>query len=314
MLLLACAGACGGGGDKAPTYTPVSATSVGSVYTLTLGDLKMVIDGSHGARITEFSFRGRNVLVTSDENINYGGTFWPSPQSSWCTAATGCWPPPAAIDNQPYTGGIDVGNSIQLVSGDEQSIAGIAGSTIAARKQFTPVPESGAIDITYTLTNASQPAGVSFAPWQVSRVEPGGLTFFGQGTGPVTYAPNTASTFIVNEMAGDFWYVSGVVSHDSKAFADGTGWIAQVTPDRLLYLVAYPDTQPVDTAPGEAEIELYTNSSYVEVEQQGALATIAPGTDLSWTVRWKLRPLPGGAAVAPGSADLMSFAASALAD
>ena len=85
----------------------------------------------------------------------------------------------------------------------------------------------------------------------------------------MTYAPNTSSTFTVDEMAGALWYASGPVTHDSKAFADGTGWLAQVTPERLLYLVSYPDIQPADAAPGEAEIELFTNGSYVEVGAAG---------------------------------------------
>jgi len=314
-LLLA--GACGGGGgDKPPVFTPVSATTDAGFYTLTLGDLKMVVDGAKGARIIEFSLRGTNVLVTHDQSHdNFGSTYWPSPQSSWCTAGGGCWPPPAAVDGGPYTGGIDAANSIQLSSA-EQSIAGIAGSAVTVTKQFSPVPESGAVDVTYTLTNASPTDSISLAPWQVSRVATGGLTFFGQGTGPVTYAPNTSSTFTVNEMAGALWYLSEPVTHDSKAFADGTGWIAQVTPDRLLYLLSYPDFEPADAAPGEAEIELYTNSSdvYVEFEQQGPLAAVAPGGSMTWTVRWKLRPLPGGTTVAPGDADLASFAAAALAE
>src|SRR5262245_32367067 len=85
-LLLACAGACGGAGDKPISFTPVAATTDGRLYTLTLGDLKMVVDAMKGARITEFSLRGKNALVTHDENSNYGGTYWPSPQSSWCAA------------------------------------------------------------------------------------------------------------------------------------------------------------------------------------------------------------------------------------
>jgi hypothetical protein len=317
LVLLACAGACGGGGgEKAPTFMPVAATTDGDLYTLTLGDLKMVIDGAKGARITEFSLRGTNVLVTRDQNHdNFGSTYWPSPQSSWCTAGGGCWPPPAAIDGGPYTGSVDDANTIQLASA-EQAIGGVAGSAVTVTKQFSPVPESGAVDVTYTLTNMSPTDSISLAPWQVSRVATGGLTFFGQGSGPVTYAPNTSSNFTVDGMAGALWYLSQPVTHDSKAFADGTGWIAQVTPDRLLYLVSYPDFEPADGAPGEAEIELYTNSSdvYVEFEQQGALAAIAPGASLTWVVRWKLRPLPGGTTVAPGNADLASFAAAALAE
>ena len=67
-------------------YTPVSITNDGTLYTLQLGDLKMVVDGSRGARVTEFSLFGSNVLVTRDQNGTYGSTFWPSPQASWCAA------------------------------------------------------------------------------------------------------------------------------------------------------------------------------------------------------------------------------------
>jgi len=145
-------------------------------------------------------------------------------------------------------------------------------------------------------------------------VATGGLTFFGQGSGAVTYAPYTDPTFTLNEMAGDLWYVSAPVNHDSKALADGTGWLAQVTPDRLLAVVSYPDLDPAAAAPGEAEVEVYTDGEYVEIEQQGALVTLAPGGMSVWTVRWKLRRVPGGTAIAAGSADLAALAAATLAE
>ena len=107
---------------------------------------------------------------------------------------------------------------------------------------------------------------------------------------------------------------SAPVSHDSKAFADGTGWLAQATPDKLLYLIAFPDIQTTDAAPGESEIELYTNGSYVELEAQGALTTLAPGEATSWTVRWKLRPLSAGTTLTEGNANLASSATAALAE
>ena len=68
--------------------------------------------------------------------------------------------------------------------------------------------------------------------------------------------------------------------------------------------MSYPDFEPADAAPGEAEIELFTNGQYVEIEQQGALAALRAGGALTWTVRWKLRRLPGGTTVAAGDAGL----------
>jgi hypothetical protein len=118
----------------------------------------------------------------------------------------------------------------------------------------------------------------------------------------------------VTEGAGDLWYAPAPVHHDSKVFADGAGWLAQVTPDRLLYATSFPDIQPADAAPGEAEIEVFTNTSYVEMEAQGAFTAIAPGDSLTWTVRWKLRRLPGSTTVTSGNADLASLASAALAE
>ncbi len=308
------AGGCGGDGDETVSYTPVSATTDGGLYTLQLGALKLVIDGTRGARITEFSVKGTNVLVTRDENGTYGSTYWPSPQSSWCAGGAACWPPPGAIDIQDYTGDIDAQTNIIRLTSAEATIGGIAGSAVTLTKQLAPVPDSGAVDVTYTLTNTSPSVSVDVAPWLISRVATSGLTFFGQGSDAVVYAPDSDPTFVVAEAGGDLWYESAPVAHNSKAFADGTGWLAHVTPDRLLYIMAHPDISPATAAPGEAEIEIFTNGDYVEIESQGPLTTVAPGQALTWTVRWKVRRVPGGTSVAAGSAALASFATATLAE
>jgi hypothetical protein len=302
---------------SAPPFSPVSATSHGNVYTLELGALKMVIDAATGARITEFSLNGRNVLTGPSVNAtNYGSTYWPSPQSSWCSAGAGCWPPIAAIDSQPYTGTIDAAtNAIQLASGTA-SLAGFPGSAVTVTKQFKPIPGSGAVDVTFTLTNASPSVTISFAPWQVSRVQAaGGLTFFASPAGSVTYLAGTDPAFKLTKAQGALWYDFMTVASNSKAFADGAGGMAHVTRSGLLYLLSYPDIQPGDAAPGEAEVELFTGpgSDYVELESQGRLTSVAPGDTLAWTVRWKLRQLPPGTDVAAGSAALASLARAQLA-
>jgi hypothetical protein len=269
-----------------------------------------VVDASVGARITEFSYDGTNILTGTDVNSsNYGSTFWPSPQSSWY--ATTNWPPIPNIDNQPYTGSIDAAtNSIQLVSATA-SIGKFANSQVTITKNITPVPASGAIDVKYTLSNLSGSVTVSVAPWEISRVRgTGGMTFFKLGSGSVTYQSNSASTFTLTDAAGYTWYEFATVNANSKAFADGSGWIAHATASNLLYLLSFSDIQPLEAATGEAEIEVFTGTGgdYVEIEPQGALTNVAPGASLTWTVRWKLRQIPSGTAVAVGSADLATFA------
>ena len=54
----------------------------------------------------------------------------------------------------------------------------------------------------------------------------------------------------------------------------------------------FADLTPEQPAPGEAEIQVYVNrgKTYIELESQGAYTTLAPGAELSWTVRWYLQP------------------------
>jgi len=312
-------GAGGAGGNVSNVYQPVTASNQDNIYTLQMGPIKLVVDASVGARITEFSYDGTNVLTGPevDTNVappahnNYGSTYWPSPQSSWY--ANSNWPPIPAIDNQPYTGSIDTSTkSIQLVSATAL-IGKFANSQVTVTKTLTPVPESGAIDITYTLTNISTSVSLTVAPWEISRVRgTGGMTFFGKGSGSVTYPSgrDTASFAVTDDNSGILWYDFAPVTANSKAMADGTGWIAHATADNLLYLLSYLDIQSSEAATGEAEVEIFTgiNGDYVEIEPQGPLTAIGPGVSLNWKVRWKLRQIPGGTAVAVGSTDLATFA------
>jgi len=151
----------------------------------------------------------------------------------------------------------------------------------------------------------------------VTRVAAGGLTFFGYESADVTYAADSDPAFVLTEVDGIRWYSWATVNHDSKAFTDSTGWVAQVTTHGQFFLTSSQDIQPAEAAPGEAEVELFTNrdSVYVEVEQQGALARLEPGAVLTWSVRWKLRPTPTGESFfTPGSADLVALASKVLAE
>jgi hypothetical protein len=68
--------------------------------------------------------------------------------------------------------------------------------------------------------------------------------------------------------------------------------ISRVPNDGVLFFVA----------PAEAEIQAYANpgKTFVEIEEQGAYTTLAPGASVSWTVRWSvvktdLEPAPSKA-------------------
>jgi hypothetical protein len=276
-----------------------------------MGSIKMVIDGGKGGRIVEFSFNGVNILTGTDVNASsYGSTFWPSPQSSWYSAKT--WPPIPEVDTAAYTGSIN-DNVIEMTS-PIATLGTVANSQFTVTKRFKPVPNSGAVDVTYTIKNIGAVA-ITVAPWEISRVKGGGgLTFFGKGTSDPTYNNDyDRANFVVVEVDGLYWYKCFALSTAaSKCFADGAGWLAHVTATNLLFLLAFPDIQPSQAASGEAEIEFYNkkgDGNYVELEPQGASTTIAAGGTLEWTVRWKLRQVPSGVPVDVGSPELATFTA-----
>ena len=59
----------------------------------------------------------------------------------------------------------------------------------------------------------------------------------------------------------------------------------------------FEDLSPTQPAPDEAEIQVYVNrgKTYIELESQGAYTTLAPGEQLTWTVKWYLVPFKGTA-------------------
>ena len=279
---------------KIPSVVPAAN---GNLYSFHFGDTRFVVDSNLGGRIVTFALSGRNILTgPAVDPANFGSTFWPSPQSDWG------WPPPAEIDAAPYAASID-GASLSL------SGATAAGLDLGVEKKFSADSQTGVVTVVYTLANrGSKPRRM--APWEITRVATGGLTFFPMGEGGPRKGPqDLLSPTVVNGVAW-FPYNAAAITADQKLFADGRqGWIAHVDGD-LLLVKSFADTLPAQAAPGEAEIEIYANGShtYVEVENQGAWIDLAPGAATAWTVRWMLRKLDLASTPARvGSAPLADF-------
>lgn len=266
-----------------------------SRHAIELEDLRFEVDPGVGGRVTSFSLGGVNVLSGPDVDANsYGSTFWTSPQSDWG------WPPPAEVDQAPYSLRAD-GDALTLTSAPNAALG------VRVTKQFSPDRLRGAIVLKYTIHNLSK-ARKRYAPWEVSRVHSRGLTFFPTGSlssGPLRMERRGAGT----------WFAHDPNQLDDvglKSFAAGTqGYVAH-TAHGLLYVKSFAEVVPELQAPGEAEVEVYANNRYVEVEVQGPYTVIQPGASISWTVRWYLRKLPPNVVASVGSADLLAFAAGVL--
>jgi hypothetical protein len=265
---------------------------------LELGSTYFEVTPKHGARVTSLRQAGVELLwLTGAANYAdaFGSTFWPSPQI-WP------WPPPAEIDNGAYVASVEPSGTITTL-GDAN-----ADTSLKVSKRFSANLEREAIEVEYAMTNTGD-AKVSWAPWEITRMPATGLAFWPTGGAPFGPRP-----MVSHSAAGHTWCDPSQTEGEGKLFADGAGgYLAYLLGDRLL-VKQFEDQPPSAVAPEEAEIELYVNPdhSYVEVENQGAYTSIAPGETVRWRVVWYVRKLPAGVTPTLGNPDLVAFVAQTL--
>lgn len=265
------------------------------IYAIAMKNTILEIDPQTGGRITSLKIDGRNFFTGKDVNENYwGSSLWPSPQKDW----GGKLPP--ELDDQPYSVGIEK-QVIKLVSRKDPKFGYVF------EKELYGDAKNNSFHIRYTIINRSDSVR-KVAPWEVTRVHTRGVAFFPKGAGE--RRGNLAS--MAEDKDGITWFAyqeDKIPSRHHKFFADGSeGWIAQMNDD-LIFIKKFSDIPAEKAAPGESEIEVYTdlNKSYVEIEQQGIYQTLLPGESLVWEVRWFIRKIPHGIDAVAGSKDLVSY-------
>ena len=301
----------GSGGGDSGLVEPIER---GGKYVLEFGTTFFEVDPQVGGRVTQYSLDGANILAgesITQNATNWGSTFWPAPQREWDPTTGGDqddWPPIDWIDSGAYTGALE-GETIVLTSAAPPSSTSLAKLSLV--KRYSADVTAGAIDIEFILTNEAAVAA-SWAPWQVSRVAPDGLSFFPTGTSVVD------DTLATMDIDGITWF-----QHDSNEtyqpapghshVADvGDPWVAH-TDGNLVFVKTFPSITPAQFAPGIGEVKLYAAATssgedgYEEVEILGPYTPLDPGASLTWSVRWYLRPLPDGASATAGNVELSSF-------
>ncbi len=276
---------------------PVEPIERGKRFVFQFGAISFEVDPTMGGRVTSLRFEGTELLTGPElEPVNFGSTFWPSPQSVWF------WPPPPEWDSAPFA--VERSGSSLMLRGVTNPALGLAAS-----KKFTADAERGVMIVEYGIRNNGS-AETRVAAWEITRLFPRGVTFYPAASPPYPNIdlalPATTTTDGVTFLEYDPDKVTG---HE-KLLADGAdGWLAHAT-DGVLLLKTFADIPRDQAAPGEGEIEIYLDGKkrYLEVEQQGAYTTLGPGQSLSWTVCWHLRRIPENVAVAAGSAALVALA------
>jgi hypothetical protein len=282
-------GAAAGGAGVLPTQTGTN------TYGFTFGDVILQVDASTGGRVSKLSLSGTDLIVgPATDPTTWGAVFWTSPRSAW-TPQT--WPPPAAIDNSPYT--VTISGSHLVMTGSADSSIGVA-----MVKDFAADATTGWITINYTIDAKK---AIKAAPWEVARVPRGGLVFFPLGSS-VTPGPLT-----VTQSGGMVWFddaAKTATSPDgSKLTADGAmGWEAYAFGGDL-YLKRFTDQPTTAEVPSpEGEICIYPGATWLEFEVQGPYTSIAANGSLPWKVEWRVAKIPSSVTIAVGSTSLADFA------
>jgi hypothetical protein len=269
----------------------------GTKFVFEFGAAALEVDAAFGARVTSLTFEGRELLTGPEvEPVNFGSTFWPSPQSVWF------WPPPPEIDSGPYDANLE--GSVLTLTGACNLALGLSVS-----KRLCVDDQRDAVQIEYGIQNSGS-ARTQVAAWEITRLHPRGVTFYAAASPPY---PNIDLPLPATTQVGDVTFLeydpAKVTGHE-KLLADGSeGWLAHAS-DGVLLVKTFDDIVREQAAPGEGEIEIYLDGKtrYLEIEQQGAHTTLEPGQSLSWTVRWHLERIPAGVPVAAGSQGLVALA------
>jgi hypothetical protein len=302
-----------GGTDAASTLGLVPPIMRGNLYELQFGNTTFVVDGMQGARITAFTLDGTNILTGPAVNaLFWGSTFWTAPESDWQTNPAGVV---AAIDSAPYTMSVGTDSSITAQGG----VATFKGKQVAVTKHFAADLTNGSVVIDYSMTNKGT-AAIMLGHWEVTRVPPGGLTFYPAGA----VAPTVAYGPIVLQKVGAYlWFdhttfpmgtAAKSIGYEMGADAGGASadWFAHVMPDPagdIVLIKAFPNIAQGAAGPGAGEVQIFAaaNKSYVELEDNNQLLSIAPAQTVSWQVRWYLRRLPVGTMRTAGNQAIVDF-------
>lgn len=268
----------------------------GSDWTLTSGPVGVRVVAQVG-RVLEFSWRGRNMLGQQ------GSMFYPAPQSAFPNT----WPPPQgfAFDNAfNFSFTLNADSTVLLARAPQ---AGTGTSLLPSRK-YSFDEATGTLTTEYGIKNTSASATTGVAPWEVTRVPPASLLFFPDGgAATVTFSMNPIVPAKIDSM---IWLKGTTSNPQAKYFRGGKGgWLAQIA-DSVLFVKNFDDIPSSAYAPNEAEIEIYQESGFIEMEEQGAYVELAPGDSLKWSVRWSLKALPNGTSVTAGSKALIDSARS----
>ena len=265
LLLLLQLFTCGRAKDGAPAQD--------EPITITRDSLSLTVDPTLGGRLVSVKYGDRELLntVRDSTGFTYGSTAWPSPQADWN------WPPPPALDREPYTVQQVEEHSI-LLKGEETE------DGLVFQKRYRLGPDSD-IGLTYWLTYNGDTAR-SVAAWEVTRLPYTGRVEF--------YADSvrTEKTESIVESQDSFRTIHFDERHTApaKVFADLDSIPVKYYVDGLVLEKHTVVTDFYRVAPGQAPLEVYIDPprNFAELELQGDYRELRYGETATLRTRWRV--------------------------
>ena len=250
-------------------------------YSMKCNNISLLIDPKLGARILSARVNDKEILLQQRAQLlNWGSTFWPSPQSRWN------WPPPFAIHFGGYNSEIQ-GDKLVMISDTDPELG------LSVRKEFSFHENGKFLRIIYEMKNETDSV-VHVGPWEITCVPAiGAKVFFNLGPVP----ENAASTLEFHEVDGIGWFDfdKDEVSGNLKLFSNTPqGWLGHINQDRVLFVKTFDVIPAGDLPPGQGNVEVYASQrfEYIELENHGKYQRLAPDASLLYEVKWYISILP----------------------
>ncbi|NJC25546.1 hypothetical protein [Neolewinella antarctica] len=255
---------------------PEGAVPAGPI-TLAGGKVSVTIDPAYGARITSYTYDGREILNQSREQNGrmFGSTVWTSPQEDWD------WPPPPAFDTQPYEVR-KLRENVYVFTSERDSASQLR---LEKRIQLT---QAGELGLGYEVKNESY-LPLAVAAWENTRLPYAGrLEFYVGDTAWTNEGP------LPLEMREELAVIpfDDQVAEPQKFYATLRDTMVRYYNDGLVFTKQTMITGRNQVAPGQAPLEVYLNPvlGFAEFELQGGYYRLEPGQSASMRTKWLVQP------------------------
>lgn len=264
---------------------------------LTNGKVELLVTRDIGPRIIRYGFvGGPNIFAEIPSHIggkgekewmNRGGhRLWIAPEAN---------PWSYELDNEPYASAIAISGGLRTVQ--------TAGSITGIEKQMdiTLDQKTGFVKIIHKLTNrADHP--VFCGAWTISVVGLNGRAIFPLPEkklppNQILTAVQRWATWSYTDFSDPRWGWGSrflFLSQDPKAefpqkigMESGAGWMAYER-EKMLFIKKYSHFAGAEYPDYGTNVQTYTNSEILELEQLGPLTTLQPGESITLPEEWKL--------------------------